>query len=271
MARAAHHRDRAGFTFMELLVALVISGILVTVIFQTLLGFARVAEQQSAREEVQQNARAAIELISSELRATTVHGLTVESNRIIFRLPSARGLLCRVDGDVVHVLFPPGSETLAADTLASLGFGGSEDAFPVRREAAANQPGDFAECTGDDRLGTLDQGAGLQVRRLMVEAPAPADPDPADHPVAVYLFRTVEYGVDSFASAPGLWLYRRSRAGVPRDPLAGPLPDVDGLRFEHDTTVTVGGIDISITMKSRHDHGPVRETETVATRVYPRN
>src|SRR5687767_12028100 len=60
--------DRSGFTLIELLVAIVIGSVVVGSLFQMISGQGRFVELQSAREEVQQNGRAAVELIGSELR-----------------------------------------------------------------------------------------------------------------------------------------------------------------------------------------------------------
>lgn len=93
--RYADARRRGGFTLVELMVALVISGILMTVVFQMLTGQTRVSAAQSGREEAQQNVRGALEIISSELRAT-IPGAILETTdeSITFMQPRAWGILC---------------------------------------------------------------------------------------------------------------------------------------------------------------------------------
>jgi Tfp pilus assembly protein PilW len=79
---------------VELMVALVISGILVGIIFQFLLGQTRFARLQGAREEVQQNARVAVDVISSDLRAVGRMGsLQPTPTRLTFG-PLAHGDSC---------------------------------------------------------------------------------------------------------------------------------------------------------------------------------
>ena len=68
---------RGGFTLIEILVALLISGLVVSSIFQVLQGNGRFVEMQSAREEVQQNARAALDLIAGDLRGVPPTAITV--------------------------------------------------------------------------------------------------------------------------------------------------------------------------------------------------
>src|SRR5688572_28851170 len=60
--------DLDGFTIIELLIALVISGILALSIFEVVSNESEFVSLQSQREEVQQNTRASLELIASELR-----------------------------------------------------------------------------------------------------------------------------------------------------------------------------------------------------------
>lgn len=85
----------AGFTLIELLIALVLSGLLAGSIFQLLFSQGQFARLMGAREEVQQNARASVELISSELRAATPRGI-LEANASLIRFlqPVAWGVLC---------------------------------------------------------------------------------------------------------------------------------------------------------------------------------
>ncbi|CAN5826640.1 hypothetical protein BH23GEM6_BH23GEM6_21880 [soil metagenome] len=88
-------RSRGGFTLIELLVALVISGLLTGVIFQVIGGNSRFVSMQSAREEVQQNSRAAIDLITSDLRSAASGGiLEIQPNSVRLNVPRAWGILC---------------------------------------------------------------------------------------------------------------------------------------------------------------------------------
>ena len=68
MRSADLRRRSGGFTLVELLVALVISGVLMATVFQILTGQSRAVAVQGAREESQQNVRGALEIVASELR-----------------------------------------------------------------------------------------------------------------------------------------------------------------------------------------------------------
>jgi prepilin-type N-terminal cleavage/methylation domain-containing protein len=107
------HRARGGFTLVELLVALVISGLLTGVIFQVIGGNSRFVSMQSAREEVQQNSRAAIDLITSDLRSAAAVGLIeMQPNSVRLYVPRAWGILCADINSLssdVWAVFPAGT------------------------------------------------------------------------------------------------------------------------------------------------------------------
>ena len=103
------HR-RAGFTMVELLVALVISGILATVIFQVVQGQGRFVQYQNARESVQQSTRGGLEMLTSELRGIPAGGLVSAADHAIgVRVPVAWGIVCQAAGAAatsINVAFP---------------------------------------------------------------------------------------------------------------------------------------------------------------------
>jgi type II secretory pathway pseudopilin PulG len=106
----------SGYTLLEMLVLLAISGIVVSVLFQAILGQTGFARVTTAREEVQQNARTSLELITSELRALAPHGVrAADRDSIRFLLPRAWGVLCQgipsapVFGVAVTARFPGGT------------------------------------------------------------------------------------------------------------------------------------------------------------------
>jgi prepilin-type N-terminal cleavage/methylation domain-containing protein len=100
-------RSRAGFTLVELMVALLITGAMVAAVFQLLNGQSRMVAVQSARQEAQQNVRGALEVVSSELRAA-IPGAILEARPQLIRFmqPRAWGVVCQVAGNVVTAVFP---------------------------------------------------------------------------------------------------------------------------------------------------------------------
>ncbi|MBD0320507.1 MAG: prepilin-type N-terminal cleavage/methylation domain-containing protein, partial [Gemmatimonadetes bacterium] len=119
---------RAGFTLVELLVAVVLTGLLATILFQMIRGQTTFTQMQSAREEVDQNTRGALELITSELRAVPSAGIvTASADRITFRLPRVWGILCApATAGRANALFPPNSipaEALSLDMALNTSWG----------------------------------------------------------------------------------------------------------------------------------------------------
>src|SRR5215213_8679610 len=113
MSSSSPARGRAGFTLIEVLVALVLAVMLGGVIFQVVQGESRFAMVQSAREEVQQNSRGALEIVASELRAAQPAGLvSAYVNSITFLLPRVWGISCGDgDGANLSVVFPAAGGT----------------------------------------------------------------------------------------------------------------------------------------------------------------
>lgn len=235
-------RGQGGFTLIELIVALVISGLLATVIFQLVQGQSRFSAIQGARAEVQQNTRGALELITSEIRSLPAGSIeSAGPDGIGFLLPRAWGLVCSAPpalGGTVGVVFPPGTwpaefpTDLTQDTgwgLAIPGAAGGYVAARVTGSTVAN-----GACPAS--LG-VPAGNGAVMRQFTLSALPAAILAPSGTPVFVY--QRVAYDVDLSSSGgpKGWWIRRRSGAGNP-EPLAGPLlttgtSGTNGLRFTY--------------------------------------
>lgn len=99
---------RGGFTLVELMVGLVLGGLLVGFVLQFVTGQTRIASRQTAREEVQQNARGALEVVASDLRGAISAGLLqADAQEIRFMLPRRWGVVCSGNGATqTTALFP---------------------------------------------------------------------------------------------------------------------------------------------------------------------
>ena len=225
-------RDRSGFTLIELLVALVVSGLLVGVVFQLMQGQAQYVGLQSSREEVQQNARAAVELIGSELRSIpdSVGIIAASADSMSVRVPRVWGMICAVPSattrsirvpTVAGLSLAPTDSTQFAATAASVAQPWTN---PVRVTGVAINAADCAAAPGSDvyrvSLSAIPQNASGIAAALGARA---------------YLFDPVTYRIGSSASLGGLWIERRS-GGNGNQPLAGPVLDDDdgpGLQFRY--------------------------------------
>jgi prepilin-type N-terminal cleavage/methylation domain-containing protein len=266
----------AGFTFVEVMVALVISSILATVIFQLIRGQASFVSVQSAREEVQQNARGALEIISSELRTIHPSGLAAaQRNAVSFRLPRAWGISC--GGGTTTSLTAVFPAALPAGMTALAGISG------IMGDVTGVGPGNVYNPT--PASGTVQTVTGRAVVDLTVAANACSALRPVgastevvalqftgtNLPVVpmgnrVYLYQAVTYNVSQ--SGGESWISRNGQ------PLAGPLvTDTSGLVFNYwqnagNTRLTapvaaanmptVGRVAVSVRTRSRGRGGPTQ-------------
>jgi prepilin-type N-terminal cleavage/methylation domain-containing protein len=253
---------RSGFTLIELLVVMVIAGFVTTAIFQMLLGHQRTAQVQSAREEVQQNSRAAIELIAGELRAVGPDAIaTAAPGEVVFRTPRAWGLVCGyVGGNRLVVAFPQHS-VASVTTVAGMRLGippidgGTAWTFPAVSDVTVTElPFAVPVCASlgaDPALNSSDP-ATSQVR---VYSGAPVSPD-LQSGMRVYVTEQVTYAIGPDPSGlPGTWILRNGQT------LAGPVPDVGGLAI----TYLDGTGSVLASTASAADRAAIRQVQLSVT------
>jgi prepilin-type N-terminal cleavage/methylation domain-containing protein len=269
-----HGLDDHGFTLIELLVALIISGILVAAVFQVIGGQARFSEMQSGREEVQQNARASVELISSELRSIPPQGFSIEEEgeSITFQLPRAWGVMCRYDSGAVRqrVLFNGAlPEEVVSMPSGMMGLQTADGAVAMMEFSNnVDLEGDLGSCIelfGEEDSPDADN---YHVRRLHGHVPEgfriPG--------TVVYPLELITYQIGNSSSIAGSWLMRQRGSGT-LEPLAGPLFGAeDGFRV---TPVENGagqvlGLRVFVAMESRHK-GDVQQVDSASATIYFRH
>lgn len=292
---AARPDGRAGFTLLEILIALMVSGLVVTGIFEVLQGNSRFVELQSAREEVQQNARAGLDLIAGDLRAVPPGAIIdMQPNRIRVMQPRAWGVLCNTltpASTTAWAVFPADvvpTETVFGRPHWGLGVEQSPDLLAhtgVYRFVAAP-----TLATSGDPCDAIQPVSSAQRVRLGFSTPGSAfvaaDSVPAGAKVMVY--EEVRYDVAASAgSIPGDWIRRMigySGTTPNMQPMAGPVPAAGALEFTYLqadgttaalTPAQVRQIGIRVVTQSRANtmHGGTLgpEVDTASTRVYLRN
>ncbi len=290
------HKER-GFSLVELMVALVVSGILVGVVFQFLLGQGQVARFQTAREEVQQNARVALDLISSDLRAVGPQGIVeAESNRIVFHTPRAWGIVCGPSGTTdVAAIFPaaavpvlrkdasaPAADRLAIGTNSIYQFYPVNDVTPSGSNATAATTVCTNAVSANAPLTPPAAPALGPVRLFAFIGTRPAGLVPRRE---VYVYDRLEYdiGLSTVAGqSAGLWI-RRSLNGGPAQPVAGPLPANGGLVFAYEdengdnignpsaNLANIWRVRVRVRTNSRATFKNQAQDDTDSTRIYLRN
>lgn len=239
-----------GFTLIELLVASVLGALLAGIVLQLLSSQSRFVDYQEARQEVQENTRAARELIVSELRSVTPAGIdSATTNRIVLRVPRVWGVVCAIDatGGSVDIVVPAelGTSYSVGENTARPGLAsqsGSSDTWTYRSIMAisisgAGAPADCAAAASSE----------AEIRRFAVSPSAISAPAIGAGDIA-YLYDRITYltgFADKQATAPGRWVYRRIGTGHAQ-PLAGPIagptktaaPKEIGLRFRYFSTTS---------------------------------
>ena len=291
--------DRGGFTLIELLVALMISSILVTVIYQLMLGNSRFVQTQASREEVQQNARAALDLIAGDLRTVAPSGIqAMAPDSVRFYLPRAWGVLCDTidqNSATAWVLFPAG--VLASTDIYSRpnwGIAVEQTTSPSTHTDDWQYVASPTEQTSGDPCTTIQPALDAsQHETLGFNRPggtAFASAMTILPGTQVLVYEEVKYDVaeSSIAGIAGMWIRRmvgRTTAGPNMQPMAGPVPADSALRlsyFEQDgvtpatTAADVRQVRIQVIAQSRSEEGTGQtrrpaEMDTVATSVSLRN
>jgi prepilin-type N-terminal cleavage/methylation domain-containing protein len=238
-------RARGGFTLVELMIALTVGGLVATMVLSAMMQQGRLARLQGSSEEAQQNVRAAIELLASELRSVPREGLIhAGTSRMIVRVPVAIGLLCTdpvPDAGTLHMLVSSRAWTrttpdtlsiatqFALETTAVDSAGFVPDFTTMTPIQVAMVSGTSAACnalrpSGDTRVLALTPIPSSTKYSTEMRAALAAG--------EIYLFDRVEYTIGS-STVPGQWINRTARGST--RPLAGPLPasGAPGLRFRY--------------------------------------
>ena len=92
-------RGEAGFTLVEALITLTISGILATTLISLLTGQSRFYNRTDQQMNAEQVAQATFDLLSTELRMAAAPDLMVaEADSLVFRYDVVRGVVCEPTG-----------------------------------------------------------------------------------------------------------------------------------------------------------------------------
>jgi prepilin-type N-terminal cleavage/methylation domain-containing protein len=235
---------RRGFTLIELLVALVLLGIVSAAIYRVLVNNQRIYQAQTQRIDLQQNIRAAVTLLPSELReldasdgdivAMAATSLTVRGTRQL-------AFICSVP--VVGV--PAGGVAAVTMTIRA-------DPFYNVRDFATGTDSIFVYYEGDEgtiaddgwvrgritaniaNLNCPDGTAGRQlITSLFFGANQIAATGRIQNGSPVRGYEPVTYSV--YQAADGRWYlgYQSLSGGGVRQPLIGPLLDANGVTFDY--------------------------------------
>lgn len=225
---------RAGFTLVELLVAVVVAGILTTALTRLLVNDSRFVARQEALLSARRTARTAQNWLAVELRMVGVEGLRAAApDSITVRVPYAFGVACDRVGSV-HIVSLVPSDSLAYASAAPSGIAWrrSSGVWVFVVGIGVLPTTDSTTCVADS-IRVLPGG------RLVALSGVPSGPPFRPLPGSIsYLYQTVTYRFAASVDLPGrIALWRRVGAGVAEE-LAAPFDARSGFAFLTGTSLT---------------------------------
>ena len=230
---------RRGFTLTELVVAMAVLAILGTALARLLLNNSRFVARQEAQLDARQTARAAMNLMTAELRAVTDSGITIISaTGIGFRMPVAFGMLCGVSsGTTIASLAPVDSVIYNSGGIDGVAWWDSDGDYRSLAGVTMSPSAATGVCDADS-IRVIPDGN-------LVALSSAALGNPGD---VFYAYRTVVYVFAASAMLPGrIALWRRESGGSSVELLAPFSTDAGitylvGSDLREDPSPTLGSI-----------------------------
>jgi prepilin-type N-terminal cleavage/methylation domain-containing protein len=261
--RSAHPRDRssvvleeAGFTLVEAMIALIISGILASALISLLLGQSRFYERTDDQIYAEQSLRASMDLVATELRmGGSADLLSAEADSITLRFDLMRAIVC---------------DTTGADAVTAFAFDRITDANVAGGATGTAVSGPYVEpFTYADGWLPTESATGSGPKTSCVATGAPAGlPDPAyatltgwlsgigarPDPGSVVRF----YGTLQYRFAPSTFFATRTALWRGSQELIGPFDN--GATFSY--LMADGSVQTSVASADLADVRGVRLTAT---------
>jgi prepilin-type N-terminal cleavage/methylation domain-containing protein len=225
-------RNRAGFTLVEVIIALVITGVLgaaITSVFITQTSFYDRQEKVGSARGV---SRGAMNLLTSELRMVERDSGVVEAtaNRLVLRVPFAMGVACGGTGTALAMRYLPTDDIVlnAMSEVTTNVYAG---------HAWRGTDGRYRYTDSQTTTPALNMGAAVCAAANVREIPGGGTltlltPSVADVPVGapVLLYQRVRYEFKGSTTVPGRrGLYRTTLRNNLEEELVAPF--TDGARF----------------------------------------
>lgn len=222
-----------GFSLAELLVALVLAGVIGLALARLVISQARFVAGQDAMLQARSTVRAALNVMSSELRALTPGALRAATrDSITVRVPYAFGVACQQAGGGTNVSLIPGDSSIYNAATAS-GYAFDSSGTWQFQEPAGVASGTCAPAGPAIITLSATGWSGLVVK----VSPNRAGTQEGD---LVYLYQTVRYGIAPSTTLPGrLALWRTVLSTGTRDELAAPFDTGSTIQFLVGSRLTV--------------------------------
>ena len=228
-------RPPRGFVLAELLVALIIAAIIGVALTQLVVSQSRFAALQGGIVQARGGARAALNVISNEIRMIGDSGLVAAAHdSITMRVPYAFGVACGQSGGNVTVsLAPADSAAYFAATMSGYAWRDTTGRYVfVEPASVASSNAPLTACTSLTPAITTLSATGWPARAVTV----PNDPrrTPAGPVVGavVYLYELVRYAFAPSGQLPGrIGLWRTVLSTGQRDELVAPFDTSTSFQF----------------------------------------
>jgi type II secretory pathway pseudopilin PulG len=228
-----------------MLVALVIMAILTTVLWQLIRSQSAFVASEGQREEAQENARASLDIITSDLRAATPTGIVTAKDTVLeLALPRAWGVTCAASTATSLTAVFPGlpSTTFTVDANGGTGLMANSSAtstpsFTPRPTLTAARPQVTAAASVAVAANCPNAAGTTPVAYQFTGTNFPV----VAAGTLVMLYQMIRYDV---AQSSGAWWIRRSNGmasggtSFSMQPMAGPLLASDSLHFTYYTGAT---------------------------------
>lgn len=222
---------RPGFSLAELTVAMLIGGIIGIALARLIIHQSRFVAMQDATMRARSGARAALNVLSGELRAVTDSGL-VQAGRdsITVRVPYAFGVACQqISNWIVISLLPTDSAIYSASRASGYAWRDGTGAFRFKEPVLASMRFDagFGLCALPAPSITTLSATGWSPSMVLV---SPKDTTPVG--AVVYLYQTIRYSFKESHGIPGrraLWRTVVSTGGS--DELVAPFDSSAKFQF----------------------------------------
>lgn len=218
---------RRGFSLAELMVAMVIAGIIGAALTRLVVNQARFVGMQDAVMRARAGARAALNVMTSELRMVSDSGLVAASrDSVTIRVPYAFGIACtQLGGATVVSLLPSENSVYNSATISGYAWRDSTGVYRLVQPATVASAS-LTSCS-DSGIVTL-AAPGWSERAVAVTPNALA----TRTGTPVYLYQLVRYEFAPSAELPGRpALWRTVLSTGAREELVAPFDTSASFRF----------------------------------------
>jgi len=283
----AHTRARAGFSLVELIVAITIMSIIGVALSKMVIGQSRTFQIDNGARRARMTGRSAMNILTTDLRMVQDFGAvdsidTAKNRWVDVKVPVAFGIVCEVNaGNVVLSIVAVDSFQTASSKYAGYAVRNSSSGLYAYSSATSSDTikvTDPTRCHGTPAI--YADTFPLAARKGNVYLASPAPPAGATVGAPAFVYQSVRYQFDtSTIYSKRLGLFRKIRGRGNTDSLSEELiaPFDTSARFRyytnpwtyHDTVTTTAPANVN-TIRGLQIYLPAQASDTVPGSKAPR-